>query len=273
MLSKRIIGSLIVKDSIVVQSIGFSRYLPVGSPEVAVEFLNSWGVDEIVVLDITASQKGEPDYALVERLAGKVRVPLAVGGGIRSLEAMRRLIAGGADKLVINTAARETPELIREGAAVFGEQCIVVSIDVHEGEAQEAVRRALSAQDMGAGEILLRTIERDGSKRGFDTAAIEAVAQGVRVPVIAAGGCGSAAHAADAVTRGADAVAIGNMLHFSEHSVVTVKQQLKQAGLLVRLDTYATYEGFAFDEAGRVQKRDDGYLSKLRFEYHPPEII
>jgi len=272
MLSKRIIGSLIVKEGIVVQSLSFSRYLPVGSPEVAVEFLNQWGVDEIVVLDITASAAGEPNYALVERLAQRVRVPLAYGGGIRSLEAMRRLIAGGADKLVVNTAAKDNPSLIQEGAAVFGDQCIVVSIDVHEGGAAGATERAMAAQKMGAGEILLRTIERDGSKKGFDTDALKAVANAVQVPVIAAGGCGAAAHVADAFGSGAAAVAIGNMLHFTEHSVVTIKQELKQAGVPVRLDTYATYDGFAF-ESGRVQKRDDEYLQKLRFEYHPPEII
>lgn len=261
-----------MRDGIVVQSLGFSRYLPVGSPEVAVEFLNQWGVDEIVVLDITASKANEPNYALVERLAKKVRVPLAYGGGIRSLDAMRRLIAGGADKLVINTAARENPTLIQEGAAVFGEQCIVVSIDVHEGGAAEAVERATTAEKTGAGEILLRTIERDGSKKGFDAVTLEAVAKAVQVPVIAAGGCGTALHAAEAIAAGAAAVAIGNLLHFTEHSVVTIKQQLKQAGVLVRLDTYATYDGFTFDR-DRAQKRDDEYLSKLRFEYHPPEII
>lgn len=274
MLSKRIIGSLIVKDGIVVQSLDFKRYLPVGSPEVAVEFLNQWGVDEIIVLDITASKAGEPDYALVERLAKKTRVPLGYGGGIRTLEAMRRLVAGGADKLVINTAARENSDIVSEAAAVFGQQCIIVSIDVHEGESgvAEAVERALVAQKNGAGEILVRCIERDGSKRGFDPLLVEAIASTVQLPVIAAGGCGSAMHAADALAKGAAAVAIGNILHFTEQSVITIKQQLKQAGVPVRLDTYATYDGFAFDN-GRPQKPEDEYLSKLRFEYHPPEII
>lgn len=274
MLSKRIIGSLIVKDGIVVQSLGFKRYLPVGSPEVAVEFLNQWGVDEIVVLDITASKEGEPDYTLIEQLARKTRVPLAVGGGIRTVEAMRRLIAGGADKLVLNTAAKEHSELISQTAAVFGEQCIVVSIDVHEGPggATEARERALEAQKRGAGEILIRCIERDGSKRGLDMELVGAVADAVQIPVIAAGGVGSAAHIREVFTSSVDAVAVGNMLHFSEHSVITLKQELRQAGVLVRLDTYATYDGFDF-EADRPQKRDDEYLSKLRFEYHPPEII
>ncbi len=264
-----------MKDGIVVQSIGFSRYLPVGSPEVAVEFLNQWGVDEIVVLDIIASQKRQPNFELVERLAKKTRVPLAVGGGIHTIEDMRRLVAGGADKLIVNTLAKENPELVSKAAAIFGDQCIVVSIDVHEGEAgvTEAVTRAIDAQMKGSGEILVRSIERDGSKQGFDPLLVGAVASAVRVPVIVAGGCGNATHVKEVFDQGAAAVAIGNLLHFTEHSVITIKQELKRAQVPVRLDTYATYDGFSFDSAGRVEKRDDVYLEKLRFEYHPKEII
>lgn len=270
-MSKRIIGSLILKGGHVVQSIGFSKYLPVGSPEVAVEFLNSWGVDEIVVLEI----EGSIDVELVRRLAKKSYVPLAVGGGIRDIDHMRQLIAGGADKLVINTIAKQDSDFITKAAAIFGDQCIVVSIDVHEGEAgvTEAITRAIEATKSGAGEILLRCIERDGSKKGFDLLLTQAVASAISVPVIAAGGYGSATHAKDAFSAGAEAVAIGNMLHFSEHSVITIKQQLKAMGVPVRLDTYATYEGFEFDELGRPKKLDDARLQKLRFEYHPPETI
>ena len=253
------------------QSIGFNRYLPVGNPEVAVEFLNSWGVDEIVVLEIEKTI----DVELVSRLAKKSFVPLAVGGGIQSVEHMRELIAGGADKLVINTAAKEDPGLITQAAAVFGDQCIVVSIDVHEGDAgvTEAVTRAIEATKNGAGEILIRSIERDGSKKGYDLLLTQAVAGAVSVPVIAVGGCGSAAHIKEALDAGAEAAAVGNILHFSEHSVITLKQQLKAMGVPVRLDTYATYEGFAFDENGRPQKLNDERLQKLRFEYHSPETI
>ncbi len=275
MLSKRIIGSLIIQEATVVQSFSFEHYLPVGSPEVVVEFLNQWGVDEILVLDITASKKGEPDFTLVERLAKKTRVPLAVGGGVRTLEHMRRLIAGGADKLVINTLAKENPELVSKAASIFGEQCIVVSIDVHEGNEgnTEAVRLAVEARNKGAGEILLRCIERDGSKRGFDPLLTQAVATAVNIPVIASGGAGNVNHIAEAFKLGADAVAVGNMLHFTEHSVITIKQQLKRLGIPVRLDTHATYAHATFDDAGRLQKQGDEVLEKLRFEYYPPEII
>ncbi len=268
-MSKRIIGSLILKGGHVVQSIGFSKYLPVGSPEVAVEFLNSWGVDEIVVLEI----EGGVDLPLVERLAKKSMVPLTIGGGITTIDEMRALIHGGADKISINRAALNTPALITEAASVFGNQCVVVSIDVHAGEEDKALEHARECARLGAGEILLRCVERDGMRQGMDVALIKRVADAVDIPVIAAGGYGSATHAKEAFSAGAEAVAIGNTLHFSEHSVITVKQQLKAIGLPVRLDTYATYEGFEFDELGRPEKLDDARLQKLRFEYHPPETI
>ena len=252
-----------------VQSIGFSKYLPVGSPEVAVEFLNTWGVDEIVVLEI---ERGL-DLALVGRLAEKSMVPLTIGGGITSVGQMRELIHGGADKISINRAALNTPEIISEAASIFGNQCVVVSIDVRAGEEEQAALRAKEVQRLGAGEILLRRVERDGAGQGYDTALIERVSKEVSIPVIAAGGCGSPRHIQDAFAAGADAASVGNTLHFSEHSVITIKQQLAQAGTPVRLDTHTTYEGFGFDERGRLQKKDDAYLEKLRFEYHPPEII
>lgn len=272
MITKRIIASLIIKDDTIVQSIGFARYLPVGSPEVAVEFLNAWGADEIVVLDISARERGGPNVALVRRLADKSFVPLSYGGGIDTVAQMRELIQEGADKVVINTAAQRNPALITEAAAVFGNQCVVVSIDVHEGAVDEAVDRAKLAAGYGAGEILLRTIERDGSKRGYDLELVRAVAGAVDLPVIAAGGCGVPQHAAEVLGVGADAAAVGNMLHFTEHSVATLKAQIKDR-VLVRQDTHATYEQASFDAEGRQRKQDDATLERLRFEYHPKETI
>lgn len=268
-MTKRIIGSLILKSGTVVQSIGFSRYLPVGSPEVAVEFLNQWGVDEIVVLEIESG----PDLALLRRLAAKSMVPLMMGGGVDSVETMRAMVAGGADKVCINRAALKNPGLIAEAAAVLGSQCIVVSIDVVPGQEDEAQARAKACAERGAGEILLRAVERDGSKRGYDVALVSKVAAAVRIPVIAAGGCGGAQHIAEAFAAGADAAAVGNMLHYTEHSITTLKAQLKAMGVPVRLDTYATYAQTQFDAEGRLRKQDDAELEKLRFEYHAPETI
>lgn len=289
MLSKRIIASLIVKDGIVVQSVGFRRYLPVGSPEVSVEFLNQWGADEIVVLDVGASRESRmPDLELLARLADKSMVPLTVGGGINSVEAIRELIRMGADKVVINRAAIEHPEFIREASRIFGNQCIVVSIDAKEagegryeafidsgrvGTGKDPVEVAKSCAAQGAGEILIRSIDRDGSKKGFNTELIRSISEAVDIPVVAAGGCGHPQHVADAFQKGhADAVAVGNFFHFTEHSVTTLKAFLKPH-FPIRLDTYATYAHAACDDAGRLAKQDDTVLEKLRFEYHPKEVI
>lgn len=289
MLSKRIIASLIIKDGIVVQSVGFRHYLPVGSPEIAVEFLNQWGADEIVVIDIGASRENRTlDFGLLGRLADKSMVPLTVGGGINSIETIHELIRMGADKVVINRAAIEHPELIHEAATIFGNQCIVVSIDAKEasegryeafidsgriGTGKDPVEVAKSCAAQGAGEILIRSIDRDGSKKGFDTELIRSISEAVDIPVVAASGCGHPQHVVDAFQKGhADAVAVGNFFHFTEHSVTTLKAFLKPH-FPIRLDTYATYAHATFDGAGRLMKQDDAVLEKLRFEYHPKEII
>lgn len=284
MLSKRIIASLTIRDGRVVQSIGFSRFLPVGSPEVAVEFLNAWGADEILVLDISPDRRERgPDFGLIGRLSAKSTVPLTVGGGIGSVAMMRTLIQSGADKVAINTAALENPNIIAEAAAVFGNQCIVVSIDakekpdggygVHTRPGTDPVAFAAECAANGAGEILIRSVDRDGSKKGYDTTLVRMVADAVGVPVVAAGGCGHPEHAARAFEEGhADACAVGNMLHFTEESVNTMKAYLRKR-VPVRIDTYASYEHAAFDEAGRVAKYPDPYLEKLRFEYIPEETI
>lgn len=289
MLSKRIIANLILKDGTVVQSIGFSRYLPVGSPEIAVDFLNQWGADEISVVEIGERRKNKtPDLALVAALSKKSFVPLAVGGGVDSTDSMRALIHGGADKIIINRAAVETPKLISEGAAIFGNQCIVVSIDAKKNAAGayevfldsgatptglSPAALAAECERLGAGEILIRSIERDGSKKGFDIELVHLISEAVSVPVIAAGGCGHPQHMLDVFgSGGADAVSVGNFFHFTEHSVTAAKAYLKPH-LPIRHDTYATYENFSFDALGRVTKQPDAYLEKLRFEYHPKETI
>lgn len=289
MLSKRVIAGLILKDGLVVQSRGFSSYLPIGSPEIAVEFLNLWGADEIVVLEIGKDRANRgPDFSLIERLSRKGQVPLTVGGGIESLDTMHRLIQGGADKFVLNRAALRMPELITEAAAIFGNQCVVVSIDVRKNDSgayeayidsgatptgREAVELARDCAALGAGEILIRSIERDGSQLGFDIELVRAVADAVPVPVIAAGGCGHPKHIVEAFEHGgAAAVCVGNMFHYTEHSVITAKASVGTF-VPVRRDTHATYENARFDERARLCKQDDTALNMMRFEYHPKEII
>ncbi len=291
MLKKRLVACLIVKDGIVVQSIGFRQYLPVGSVAVAVEFLNKWGIDEIIILDIDATpKKRTPSLQLIIEASKKSFVPLTVGGGIQKLDDMKRLIHFGADKIVINTASMTNPRIISEAARVLGNQCIVVSIDVKLNEhgryevftqsgraatGKDPVVWAEEVEKLGAGEILLNSIDRDGSKRGYDLNIVKAVSNAISLPLIACGGVGHPRHFVEGIEEGgASAVSAGNFFHFTEHSPIIAKEYMRQAGIDVRLDTYANYKDINFDEiTARVMKRPDQYLELLRFEYHPEEVI
>lgn len=290
MLKKRISAALIYRDGIIVQSIGFHKYLPIGRPEVSVEFLNQWGIDEIILLDITASREMRRiDSQLVKKVSGKCFVPLTVGGGIQDVEDIRILISCGADKVAINSQALKNPSFISEGARVFGNQCIVVSIDARQtGKKRYEVYGnggqiptgwdvktwARKVESLGAGEILLTSIEQDGAKKGYDLELIKQVSDVVGIPVIALGGAGHPRHFYEVLTRTkAAAAAAGNYLHFTEHSVATTKSYLINKGLDIRLDTYANYTHFNYADNGRVEKKSDEYLEKLRFEYISEEII
>jgi cyclase len=284
----RIVGVVIVRGGWTVQSIGFRRYLPVGRPEIAVEYLNRWGIDEIILLDIDATANGRsPDIAAVERYARIVQVPLAVGGGIRTLNDVERLVRAGADKVILNHAAVHRPTLLTEASHVFGRQCIIASIDARRvGDRYEAFTSggreptgltaeewAVRCRDLGAGEIFLASIDRDGAQSGFDTELAARVVRAVNVPVVICGGAGHPDHFAEAAATGVSGVAAGNMLHFTEHSVIVIKRHLTDIGLPVRLDSYTDYAGFRIDARGRIARQSDDYLDRIRFEYIPEEVI
>lgn len=289
MLKKRIIACITVKDNVVVQSIGFQKYLPVGSLPVAVEFLNQWGIDEIAAIDISATTEGrKPNFKLIKQAAAKCFTPLAIGGGVTSITDMRRLNQLGAEKVVINRLALKKPRVISEAAEIFGSQFVVVSIDAKKvgntyevfsdggknPTGLEVASFAQSVEGLGAGEIFLNSIDRDGSKSGFDLNLINRVAQSVRIPVIAIGGAGTAGHFYEALTKTkASAVAAGNFFHFTEHSPIVLKSFLRGRGAPIRLETYANYTDATFDKLGRLAKRAEKYLDNLRFTYLPPEII
>lgn len=290
MLKKRLVGCVLVRDGIVVQSIGFGRYLPVGRVSIALEFLNQWGIDEIALLDMTAGARGQgPDAELVRASTAKCFVPLTVGGGIRTVEHMDALMHAGADKIALNQAAIDTPDLITAGAARYGNQCIVVSIDAKRTEGgkyevfTEGGRRptgmtpgevALRSVDLGAGEIFLTSIDHDGMKNGYDLDLIDQLAGAVNVPVIVCGGAGHPRHFHEALTRGhVSAAAAGNYFHFTEHSPVVTKAWLRAIPFDVRLDTYAHYRDIGFDHDGRIARRDGAYLDDLIYEVIPPETI
>lgn len=280
MLQRRLITCLVVKDGWVVQSIEFQRYLPVGCPETAVEFMARWDVDEIVMLDITATPgRRSPDTDLVSRVSEKCFVPLTVGGGIRRVSDIKDLTHAGADKVSINSQALRNPGLIKEGAAMFGRQCIVVSIDVRRhthGDYEvfgdsgrrptglHPVQWASEVEKLGAGEIFLTSIDRDGTKRGYDLDLIKMVAEAVNIPVIACGGVGRMEHFVEGVQEGkASAVAAANVLHFTEHSVIVAKAYLRRHGIGVRLGMPPTYSDFAFDDSGRIAKRAEFVFNEI----------
>lgn len=288
--SKRVAALVVVQDRRVVQSIGFERYLPVGSPEIVVEYLNQWGIDEIILVDITASARGgKPDWKMIRSLSDRSFAPLTVGGSIRSLEDIHQLIHSGADKVAINTAALENPELIERAAKVYGNQCIVISIDARRGKngdyavfaggGKKAIPKdpstwAREAEKRGAGEILINSIDRDGAKTGFDLELSRNVAEAVSIPVIACGGAGRPEHFWEIFEKSpVSAAAAGNFFHFTEHAPTLVKAFLKSKGLPIRIDSEASYQNLSLDFQGRLAKRPEDYLAKLRFVHIPKETI
>ncbi len=251
MLAKRIIPCLDVKDGRVVKGVRFVDLRDAGDPAQAAAAYDAAGADELVFLDITAShERRKILLEVVRRTAEEAFMPLTVGGGVASLEDIRALLLAGADKVSVNTAAVQNPDLIREAAGRFGSQCIVLAIDakarpgggwevfVHGGRTPtgfEAVEWARRGAALGAGEILLTSMDRDGTKDGYDLALTAAVAGAVPVPVIASGGAGRAEHLYAALTEGgADAALAASIFHFGELSIPQVKAYLRERGVPVR---------------------------------------
>ncbi|WP_332629932.1 imidazole glycerol phosphate synthase subunit HisF [Halalkalibacter flavus] len=252
MLTKRIVPCLDVKDGRVVKGVQFVDLRDAGDPVELAAFYDEQGADELVFLDISASHEGrETMVEVVEQVAGTLAIPFTVGGGINSLEDMKRVLRAGADKVSLNTAAVKRPELIKEGADFFGSQCIVVAIDAkyddelgswriythggREATEWEVTDWAKEAVRLGAGEILLTSMDQDGAKTGFDLALTKAVNAAVTVPVIASGGAGKKEDFADVFEDAkADAALAASIFHYKETSVAEVKTYLKEKGVAVR---------------------------------------
>ncbi|MEA1080882.1 imidazole glycerol phosphate synthase subunit HisF [Marinobacter qingdaonensis] len=254
-LAKRIIPCLDVDKGRVVKGVNFVDIRDAGDPVEVARRYNEQGADEITFLDITASHESrDTTYETVERMAAEVFIPLTVGGGVRAVDDIRKLLNAGADKVSINTAAVFNPEFVREAAERFGSQCIVVAIDAKRVSAEDeaprweifthggrkptgldAVEWARKMVDMGAGELLLTSMDRDGTKIGFDLGLTRAISDAVRVPVIASGGVGELQHLADGVTQGgADAVLAASIFHFGQHTIPEAKAFMKSQGIEVR---------------------------------------
>ena len=290
MLKKRLIPCLILRDGFIVQSFEFKRFLPIGKAKIAVEFVVNWDVDEIVLLDITATRNGAPpDTDLIRLVSDHCFVPLTVGGGIHALSDIREVMRAGADKVSINSEALKNPSFIKESSDIFGSQCIVVSVDVrinpkgrYEVVADSGkkytglhpVEWAQRLQELGAGEIFLNSVNRDGSRRGYDLDLVRMVSEAIRIPVIACGGVGEMSHLADGIRIGkASAVSAANIFQHMEHSTIIAKAYMKNAGIDVRLNTAAKYGDFEFDERGRLLKKRDSSLEEIWFERSVKENI
>lgn len=250
MLTKRIIPCLDVTDGRVVKGINFVDLQDVGDPVAIAQTYNEQGADELVFLDITAtSDKRETMIEVVERTAAEVFIPLTVGGGIRSVSDMKRMLQAGADKISLNSAAIQRPALIQEGAEKFGSQCIVVAIDAkrtgdswhvfvkggREDTGLNAIEWAKKAVALGAGEILLTSMDADGTKAGYDLALNQVICEAVNVPVIASGGCGSAADIVEVFEQTKVSAALAaSIFHYGEVKIPELKESLALKGMEVR---------------------------------------
>ncbi len=258
MLTKRIIPCLDIKDGRVVKGVNFLNLKDAGDPVENARFYAGQLADELVFLDITAShEKRKTTVELARKVAETVFLPFTVGGGIRTIEDIRELLSAGCDKVSINTAAIKDPDFVKKASRRFGSQCIVVAIDakkfiVHRPQSQEkwgvyinggrtptgidAVKWAKRMEKCGAGEILLTSMDYDGTKSGYDIALTRTISQTVGIPVIASGGAGKLEHLYDALTRGkADAVLAASIFHYREYSIGDAKKYLKKKGVAIRI--------------------------------------
>jgi len=262
MLAKRIIPCLDIKDGRVVKGVNFVGLRDAGDPVEQARLYDAAGADELVFLDISATPEGRATVApMVRRVADEIFLPLTVGGGLRTVEDMRAILLAGADKVSVNSAAIKTPELLTQGAERFGSQCIVVAIDakrINDGHprwevyiaggrtptGRDAVEWAEQAVALGAGEILLTSIDADGTQGGYDLELTRAIARAVNVPVIASGGAGRLEHFAEVLTAGeADAALAASLFHDGALTIPQVKAYLAMQGLPIRLKTDVTELG------------------------------
>ena len=289
MLKKRFIANLTVKNGFVVQSFEFKKYFPIGSLAVTVEFLNNWGIDEIIITDISATKENRaPLIELYKNISNRCFVPLTIGGGVRSINQIHDLLHSGADKIFINNYALENPDFISKSANIFGDQCIIVAIDViykdnkpviydHKTRGQlniDLFDWVKEIENRGAGEILINCVDRDGQYNGYDISLAKQISDTVNVPVIICGGAGQPYHFYEILSEtNVAAAAAGNYFHFTEHSVITTKAYLQKRGLDIRLETFASYKHKEINQYNRLEKSDDEYLEHLLYQKIIKEII
>lgn len=255
MLKNRLIPNIILNNGNVVQSVNFKHTNVIGNAVTAVDFFNSWAVDEIIILDVSRDKNYRQTFhKIIRGLSKRCFIPLTVGGWINSISEIQKLLQLGADKISINTVAVENPDFINEASRIFGSQCITTSIDVKKNESGkyeviidrgrkhtglDPIKWAKEAEERGTGEIFLTSIDRDGTKEGYDLNLVKSISEEITIPVIAFGGVGQWKHFVDGIENGrADAVSAANIFHFSEHSTYNAKNFMRDAGLNVRIPQF-----------------------------------
>ena len=285
----RIIGSILIQNNLAVQSIQFETWLPIGKPEISVQFLNQWDIDEILLLNIHRPKNKEAAfYKTIQKCSEKSFVPLTVGGGLQDINEVNQVFRHGADKVLINSAAHYSQHLIHTIAQTYGAQSIVLGIDVkkegdqylvytHAGQKRtklNLLRWMEQVSELNCGEICVQSINNDGTLQGLDLDVISLVKKNTITPVIAMGGVGHPKHLIPVFKESrADAVAIGNYLHYTEHSTKKLKAYLSQHDIQLREDTEYSYNEHKFGVEGRLKKRDAKQLESLKYIRYQSEEI
>ena len=273
--NKRLIASLFYKDGLLVQSVGFKKFLPIGKPNFTIDLISRWDIDEIFLINISNNRIDKKlTRELISSFSKKCFVPLTVGGGVDNIEYAKNIISCGADKVLINSAAITYKKLINQIARVLGSQCVVVGIDVKKNKEKYQIYKnsgndfvdleinswIKEIEELGAGEILINSIDRDGSKKGYDLNFLKQITYNPKIPLIMQGGAGRLNHIKKIIkNKKLSACAIGNMFHFSEHSTIITKSFLKRKGVNIRFDNLYNYKKKKINDKGRVlpNKYDD----------------
>jgi cyclase len=284
--SPRLIAAIVVREGLHVQSFGFRKYLPVGSPVESAREFDRWGIDEIALILLDKDPKA--NRQLVAEVSAAVAVPLAAVGGVRQISDAKAYIELGADKIGLNYDLVRDPRLVREAAALFGNQCVIASVDLarwgkklmrwdywkNRTSDKEATAWIGELEKMGVGEILLNFPERDGYGKGMDVEAIRKIVNCTNLPVMALGGIGTTIHAVQCFKSASPSgIGVGNRLAYFEHSVLLFKKALSDCGAPVRAGVQASYADSPTDASGRPIKKLDKILYKLVFEQIEPEVI
>lgn len=280
MLKKRIIAALFIKNNIVVQSINFKKYLPVGRPEIAAEAFNNWGVDELFLVDIDATkEKRLIDLDIVKKVSSKCSVPLTVGGGIANVHQIGELLKAGADKICLNQSLKQSLDCLIDGQKKFGKQCIVASIDVLKKKdgyklfdyiSGKTTNKSLlkiitDYEKAGAGEIFINDVGRDGMGKGYNIKLVDKVSKKLSIPVICCGGAGKPSHILKVLEKSnVSGAAAANYFHFTEHSITLAKAWIDNV-LPIRQDINFSYDQMPIDINGRVSRLSDIELKNLLY--------